>query len=142
MRWQETPGNINRANRVAHAFEQFRRTLVTIDHVVRADTVIKKGQRMKQYAATLAGKNIRQLRDHGLGFVTQLSAKHDYDISLGLIDCLACSFEFACINAQLLCGKRVVIRTKEREHRGIFGSRTDVDKLRSLLAQADADAVD
>ena len=81
------------------------------------------------------------MRDDRLGFAAQLGAKHDYDLSLGLFDCLTCSFEFVCINAQLLGGERIVIAIKEREHRGIFGSRPEVDKLRSLLAQANADAV-
>ena len=70
MRGQKTSRNIHCANRLAGAVQQFKHALVTFHHVVRADAVIEKWQRMQQYATNIAGKNIRQLRDDRLGLIT------------------------------------------------------------------------
>jgi hypothetical protein len=64
------------------------------------------------------------------------------DIALGLCDCLARSIDLSTSTPILRVASSTSAAFRQGQHRGIFGSRSDVNELRRLLAETDAHAID
>src|SRR5215213_9210561 len=76
-------------------------------HVMHADAVVIKRQRMQEHALSLACESVGKLCDDGLSRLAQLSAEHDDRVALRLGQSPAQGFQLFLLDAEL--GRRQLV---------------------------------
>src|SRR2546423_3666049 len=127
---QETSNHVERANRVTRCIENLNRRGRSLQHshIVRAETVVEKGQRMKQDSPSFRSKKTRQLSDNRLRFATDLMTQHDHKIAGGICQHLTRGIDVSSFNSGSLCGERVICRVSQGENNRVFSSRSNMQK--------------
>ena len=129
-------------NRIARGSEQVSHALAGHSHVMRAYAVVEEWQRMQQQAAALTREDVGKLSQDGLRFTAQLSCEHYDDISLRFANGSTDRVEFGDFNSHLPRSQFVVGAINQRQHGGVFRSRSNVNELCCLLAQTNRPRVD